>query len=221
VTVLHAFAVAACLVAPLAGRAGEVKGVIRFLGHAPPAAAIPTSADKGTCGEAVPDESLLVAEGGVENVVVRVEVPGATAAPRTLTLDQRRCRYVPRVQVAAPGSTLELANGDPILHNVHGYLGPATAFNVPMPFQGAKAPRTLSRAGVVRVGCDVHAWMSASIVVTPTPYVAVTGPGGRFAIPGVPPGQWQAVAWHERLGEKRAIVTVGERGDATLELAFP
>ena len=147
-----------------------------------------TDRDRTICGPSVAEESVLVAEGGLENVVVRIEVPGARAAPRTAVLDQQGCRYRPRVQAVAPGSTLELRNGDPVLHNVHGYAGAATAFNVPMPTPGGTTPRTLTRPGVIRMGCDVHAWMSASVLVTETPLVVVTGPGGRFELKDVPAG---------------------------------
>ena len=208
------------LVAP--ALASEVAGRVRWHGPPPPAASIATTKDVQACGAAVPDEAVQVTQGGLENVVVRVEVPGApAAAPRPLGLDQQGCRYRPRVQAAAPGSALTIANGDPVLHNVHGWLGQATAFNVPMPLQGGRTPRTLARPGLVRVGCDVHEWMAAWILVTPTPFVAVTGPGGRFALAGLPTGRWEAVAWHESLGERRAALQVGPDGAGVLELSYP
>jgi plastocyanin len=212
----------ATLLSPVPGICGDVTGRVRWAGPPPSASStLPTTKDRETCGPSVPDEAILVSDGGLENVVVRIEVPGAAAAPRPLGLDQRQCRYLPRVQAAAPGSTLTLRNGDPILHNVHGWLGQATAFNVPMPFQEGRTPRTLTRAGLVRVGCDVHEWMAAWILVTPTPHVAVSGPGGRFVLVGVPAGRWEAVAWHERLGERRATVEVAAGGTVELELAYP
>jgi plastocyanin len=212
---------AALLLAPGAARAGEVRGVVRWTGPVPAAAQVETDRDRSVCGVSVPEESVLVADGGLENVVVRIEVPGATAAPRTVVLDQQGCRYRPRVQAAPLGSTLELRNGDPLLHNVHGYAGAATAFNVPMPVPGGKTPRLLSRPGVIRVACDVHAWMSAAILVTGSPHVAVTAAGGRFELMGVPPGSWQAVAWHEKYGEKRVVIEVPATGAVTLPLSYP
>jgi len=209
------------LLAPSAALAADVGGRIGWTGPAPAASRLETDRDKAVCGPSVADEAVLVSEGGLENVVVWIEVPGAAAPPRTLVLDQQGCRYHPRVQAASPGSTLELRNGDPILHNVHGYAGAATAFNVPMPTPGGRTPRLLARPGVIRVACDVHAWMAAAIVVTGSPHVVVTGPGGRFELKGVPAGSWQAVAWHERYGEKRLVIDVPATGAATLRLSYP
>lgn len=206
---------------PALAAAGEVKGRVVLSRPAPGPATVPTDKDRATCGEAQPAEAVVVSSGGLEQVVVRIEVPGAKAPPRPLTLDQRGCRYLPRVQVASPGSVLTLRNGDPVLHNVHGWAGPGTAFNVAMPMKGGEVARPLTRAGVVRIECDIHAWMEAFVLVAETPYVAVTGAGGAFAIAGVPEGSWQAVAWHERFGEKRAIVTVPAAGPARLELEYP
>jgi plastocyanin len=217
---LAAVTLALLLAAPIA-RAGEVRGLVRWTGAPPGPAALETDRDRAVCGPSVADASVLVAQGGLENVVVRIEVPGATAGPRAIVLDQQGCQYRPRVQAAAPGSTLELRNGDPVLHNVHGYAGAATAFNVAMPTLGGKAPRLLARPGVIRIGCDVHAWMSASILVTATPHVVVTGAGGRFGLEGVPAGTWQAVAWHEKHGEKRLVIEVPARGAASLEFSYP
>lgn len=221
---MHAQSAAVALVlllAPPIGRAGEVRGQVRWNGATPVAGTVETDRDQSVCGPRVADESVLVSDGGLENVVVRIEVPGARGAPRTLVLDQQGCRYRPRIQAAAPGSTLELRNGDPVLHNVHGYAGAATAFNVPMPTPGGKTPRLLARPGVIRVACDVHGWMSASILVTDTPHVLVTGKGGRFELKDVPAGSWQAVAWHEKYGEKRVVIEVPAAGAAALSFSFP
>jgi len=90
-----------------------------------------------------------------------------------------------------------------------------------MPTPGGKTPRLLARSGVIRVACDVHAWMSASILVTETPFVVVTGPGGGFELKGVPAGAWQVVAWHERFGEKRLVIEVPATGRAAPAFSYP
>ncbi len=77
-------------------------------------------------------------------------------------------------------------NGDPTLHNVHGYLGQATAFNLAMPAKDSRLGRQLKKPGLVVVKCDVHAWMSAYVWVVDAP-AAVTGADGSFVIAGIPP----------------------------------
>ena len=153
-------------------------------------------------------------------MVVRVVVPGAKVEPGRATLDQQRCRFVPHVVAVPVGSTLDVLNGDDLLHGVHGHAGPATVFNLPMPFKGQKKSQVLARPGIVRVGCDVHDWMSAWIAVLDVPHFAVTDARGRFSIPDVPPGTWTAIAWHERLGERVGSVTVPASGAATLDLSY-
>jgi hypothetical protein len=39
--------------------------------------------------------------------------------------------------------------------------------------------------------------MNAELLVVPHPYYAVTDEQGRFKLTGVPPGEYELVAWHE------------------------
>jgi plastocyanin len=214
---------ALCVIAsvPALPRAGEVRGTVRYRGQPPSSPRLEVTKDRKVCGDSARDESLLVAGGGLANVVVRIVVPGAKAEPARVALDQRGCRFVPHVLAAPVGSTVDLLNGDPLLHGVHGWSGPATAFNVPMALEGQKQPQLLSRPGPIQVGCDVHGWMSAWILVVDVPYYAVTDERGGFAISGVPPGTWTAIAWHERLGEKIGSVKVPAAAAAKVELSYP
>ncbi len=210
-----ALALAACA-PPAFG--GELRGAVTYAGPEPRLAPRPVTKDHEACGQDQPDESLLVTGGRLANVVVQVK--GAPASPAALVLAQDRCRYRPHVLAAPVGSTLVLENGDPVLHNVHGYRGRATAFNLAMPRQGQRSPpRKLDRPGPVRVACDVHGWMAAWVLVSEGP-AAVTGKDGSFAIRGLPAGTWTVTAWHERLGERTAQVTVPAQGAATASFRF-
>jgi plastocyanin len=210
---------AAALLLAAPALAGGIRGTARLAGQVPKAAPLQVNRDQSACGAALPDESVVAADGKLANVVVTVKGTPVRPAPRTAILDQQQCRFVPHVQTLPPGSTLDIVNSDPVLHNVHGYLGRATSFNVALPIKKQRVARKLDRAGVVRLACDVHGWMSAFVVVAEGPS-AVSGPDGAFAIPDVPPGTWTVTAWHEKLGEKSAQVTVPASGDASVDFGF-
>ena len=199
--------------------AGDIKGTVKLTGAAPKLAPIKATKDASTCGADLPDESVVASNGKLENVVVSLKGGPAKAEPGKITLDQHKCRYHPHVQAAGTGSSLEILNSDPILHNIHGYLGTATAFNLAMPLKNQKITRKLDKPGVVKIKCDVHAWMSGYILISDTPY-GVSAKDGTFVIKNVPPGTYTLTAWHEKLGEKTSQVTVPATGDATADFSF-
>ena len=88
-----------------------------------------------------------------------------------------------------------------------------------MPTRNQTVPRKLEKPGMVVVRCDVHAWMSAYLLVTDSPF-AVTGADGSFSLAGLPPGSYTVTAWHERLGEKAATVSVPAAGGAEVDFTF-
>jgi plastocyanin len=213
-----AIAVLAASALPVAALAGEVRGVVRFGGPEPAPARLEVTKDRSACGETVPDERLQVRDGRLANAVLAVRGAPAPRAGRAV-LDQQRCRFVPHVLAVAAGSTVEIVNGDRILHSVRGHRGRAPVFDLAMPVKDQRVPRKLDHPGVVAVRCDVHAWMSAWIVVADAPF-AVSGADGSFTVPGVPAGAWTVTAWHESLGERSARVEVPEGGAGEVEIVF-
>jgi len=213
---------------------GRVVGTVRLAG-APPArhADTPVTVDAGVCGAVVPDESLVVdAGGGLRNAVVVLR--GVTRG-RSLTadalVDNARCRFSPRVQVAARGRPLRVRNSDSVLHNTHAFLiGPpeVSVANLALASAGQTMDlghRLTSRLppegeAVVRLGCDVHPWMTGWVVVVDHPYAAVTGAGGKFAIDDVPPGTYTVAVWHETLGRIEGRVTVTAAATGSVDLTF-
>jgi plastocyanin len=203
-------------------RAGDVVGEVLFKGAPPAAAALKVNKDEKVCGATVEDQTVVVENGHLENVVVTVKGAGAPApAPEAakVVLDQQLCHYVPHVQAVGVGSTLEIVNSDPMLHNIHGRVGSATAFNLAMPVKGMRVPRVLSKPELIHVQCDVHNFMNGWVVVTDGPF-AVVGKDGRFAIKGLPAGTYTVTAWHEKYGEKTAQVTVPASGEAKADFSY-
>jgi hypothetical protein len=62
--------------------------------------------------------------------------------------------------------------------------------------------------------------MSGWVVVTDTPYVALTDDQGNFSIKDVPAGTYTVQFWHEKLGKQTKQVTVAAAGDARADLEY-
>ena len=203
-------------------RAGDVVGEVLFKGTPPTLAPLKVNKDDKVCGATVEDQTVVVENGHLQNVVITVKGTGAAAPAPTaakVELDQKLCHYVPHVQAVAVGSTLEIVNSDPMLHNIHGRVGTATAFNLAMPVKGMRVPRVLAKPDLIHVQCDVHNFMNGWVVVTDAPF-AVVDQTGRFAIKGLPAGNYTVTAWHEKYGEKTAQVTVPASGEAKADFSY-
>lgn len=205
------------------GGSGRIVGRVRFKGSFQRPAPLKVFKNHDFCGDTVPNESLLVGpQGELQNAVAILQ--GAfgqnTGHGKTALLDNKNCLFAPHVQVVRVGSELLLLNSDPILHDVHARLGPETLFNVGLP-SWRQVKKRLDRPGIVAIECEVlHTWMSAYIVVTPSPHYAVTDKKGEFVIEEVPAGTYRLEVWHEKLGSLAESVTVTGGRTSWAELVF-
>lgn len=202
---------------------GSVSGQVRFIGTPPAPEKLAVTADMAACGQEKLSEALAVgAEGGVRNAVVYLrEVPqGKPWEVREHVLGQTACVFVPHVLLIPEGADLRILNSDRILHSVRSY-GKDSVFNVGQPKFVEKLlvedfTRQVSERDAIRVGCDLHPWMTAYIFVQKHPYYAVTDEDGRFRLTDVPPGQYELRLWHETLGETARRVAVEPRGETSM-----
>lgn len=134
----------------------------------------------------------------VAGAVVFVQTPpaAATVTPRTMAVvDQVNKTFVPGVLPIAVGTSVRFPNHDQIHHHVYSF-SPIKTFELPL-YKGDDAPPVVfDKVGVVRIGCNIHDWMSGIILVLPSPYFAVTGADGRFVLEDLPNGTHVLVAWH-------------------------
>ncbi len=125
----------------------------------------------------------------------------AAAGRRVQTMRQKDKHFDPHVVAIPVGGAVDFPNDDPIFHDVFSnYSG--QPFNL-----GLYRPRTskrqvFTRAGIVRVFCNIHPSMSAVIAVLDTPWFDVTDPSGAFEMRGVPPGRYILHVFHERATEE-------------------
>ncbi len=135
-------------------------------------------------------------------------------------LRQSHEMFIPHVVAITRGSTVDFPNDDPIFHNVFSLSG-AASFNLGRYPQGQSRPWKFTKAGIVKVFCDIHSHMSATILVLDHPYFAVPENDGTFELPNLPAGQYTIVGWHERVGERAATVRVERGRAATVGLSLP
>src|SRR5205807_3007927 len=128
-------AVALCSALPLAALAadGSIEGTVDFTGKTPTPAKLHREADPFCAKKPMTDPSVLVKNGKLENVWVHVTKGASGTAKvdtsKSVEMDQKDCMYTPRMTMAVVGQKITAKNGDPVLHNVHTYLGSATVFN--------------------------------------------------------------------------------------------
>jgi plastocyanin len=198
---------AAYEVAPVPG-GGTVAGTVRFAGPPPALEPLRVNKNRDVCGASKPSEALVVGpERGVKGSVVWIEGIARGKAPAgEAVLDNQGCLFVPHVLGLMAGSRAWIRNSDAMLHNTHGLQGGRTVFNLALLMKGqaVEITRRLARPGVVRVLCDAHPHMFAWLVVHDSPYLAVTGERGTFAIDQVPPGTYRVTLWHEGFRPKGA-----------------
>jgi plastocyanin len=192
---------------------GRVTLTTKIKGRALPSTAYPTRAVGAHDPTAAPEIKNVVVS--LKDIAFRGALP-----PMKAELHQTHETFVPHVLAITRGSTVEFPNDDPIFHNVFS-LSSAATFDLRRYPQGQSRSQTFGKAGIVKVYCNIHSHMSATILVMDNPYFTIPALDGSFELANVPPGQYTLVGWHERVGERRASVRVERGKTATVNLSLP
>jgi plastocyanin len=129
----------------------------------------------------------------------RTQLPGVSdpPAPAHFRLMQRDKKFVPHVLVVPVGAVVDFPNDDPFFHNVFS-LFDGKRFDLGLYEAGSTRAVDFNATGVCYIFCNIHPEMSAVVIVTGSPYYAISSPTGDFVINNVPPGRYQLNVWHER-----------------------
>jgi plastocyanin len=193
--------------------AGRVTLTTKIKGRALPSTAYPTRAVGAHDPSAPPEIKNVVVY--LKDIVFRGALP-----PTKAELRQSHETFVPHVLAITRGSTVDFPNDDPIFHNVFS-LSSAATFDLRRYPQGQSRTETFPKAGIVKVYCNIHSHMSATILVMDNPYFTIPALDGTFELANLPPGQYTLIGWHERVGERRAGVRVERGKTATVDLSLP
>ena len=131
-------------------------------------------------------------------------------------MDQRNETFEPHVLAIVAGTVVDFPNNDETYHNVFS-LSREKTFDLGRYAAGRSKSVRFDRPGIIRVFCDIHAHMSAFILVFSHRYFAVTDDDGRYRLENVPPGRYNVVAWNEGTSlATRQVVVPDSGGDVEL-----
>ena len=147
-------------------------------------------------------------------------VPSAAAKPigMQLDIDQINKEFVPYVTVVPVGSRIRFPNKDNIRHHVYSFSD-AKKFELKLYSGVPAAPVLFDRAGVIALGCNIHDWMLADVLVVDTPWFGKSNDAGELVLQ-LPPGPHQLQLWHPELSAPTAALTITVT-DASAPLRVP
>jgi plastocyanin len=124
-----------------------------------------------------------------------VSGPLEARASRTMAVEQLDREFVPYVSVIQTGTAVAFPNRDAILHHVYSF-SPAKTFEFKLYTGKSPSEVRFDKPGIVTLGCNIHDWMIAYILVVSTPHFARTDESGVARIRDIPAGGYELRVWH-------------------------
>lgn len=120
-----------------------------------------------------------------------VTTPAQTAA----IVDQVQKQFTPYVSVVQVGSKISFPNKDNIRHHVYSF-SPAKPFELKLYSGTPSQPMVFDKTGTVVLGCNIHDWMLAYVLVVDTPYFAVSDNNGNATVNNLVSTRYRVHIWH-------------------------
>lgn len=211
-----ALVVCAGLLSPTLATAadGTLKISFKYDGQAPkPVAPAGVGAVAFCAPLGVVDESLVVGpKGELRNVVMWMQTSATSKAPdgsaamkalaKEVKVDNKGCRYEPRITMMHNSQLLVIGNPDAIGHNTKGDLFANPSFNELVPPGGAITlkPFLKSERRPMPLACNIHPWMSGYLLIQDHPFFGASDATGTLTISHIPEGKYTFILWHEKGG---------------------
>jgi plastocyanin len=142
-------------------------------------------------GKPLPDAAVVLEPAG-----------SAAPAPRNrahaaahVVIEQRGQEFAPYVTVVQTGTAVDFPNNDTVRHHVYSFSQPKR-FEIKLYAGKPGQPITFDKPGEVVIGCNIHDWMEAYVLVVESPYFGKTGADGQVRIANLPAGRYRVQLWH-------------------------
>lgn len=117
------------------------------------------------------------------------------------TISQQSKTFMPYVSVVQAGTAVTFPNRDVVRHHVYSFSSPKI-FDLKL-YAGTPAqPVVFDKPGLVVLGCNIHDWMLAYVLVVDTPWFDVSGENGVAQVKNLPAGEYRMTVWHPRMKEE-------------------
>ena len=212
------------------GDGGSISGKVTFSGTVPKPESFKISKDNDVCGSGNREiEHVRVNDGGLNDVVVYLDKVKQGKAfndtEKEAKILQKGCEFQPYIQIMQNDNNAAIINEDSVLHNIHTYeiIGKAkkTVMNISQPDKGTINKKVKLKRGVaMKVECDAHDFMHGFVFAAKNPYYARVANDGTYTIDNIPPGKYKVMAFHGKLGTKKAKAKVDSGSSQVLDFAF-
>jgi hemoglobin len=142
----------------------------------------------------------------------------AKRTPKHRAIEQRGRTFAPHIMAVPVGSTVAFPNFDPVFHNVFS-VSAAKPFDLGIYKDGESREVTFDKEGFLRLGCNLHANMSAFLVVVGAPHYVVTDGTGKFKFHSLAPGSYKTKTFIEGISEPIAGTVDVKAGENTTAIA--
>ena len=134
----------------------------------------------------------------LSTVIVYLEQPenpkAAPSSHREYQMATKNKQISPRALAVPVGAVVNFPNSDPIYHNLFSVSAP-NQFDLGLYKGGESKTKAFEAPGIVRVFCNVHPQMTATIVVANTLYFTTADKQGAFSFGNVPDGNYLLKAY--------------------------
>jgi len=205
---------------------GDLTAKFVIDGTAPKPEKIQPSKDQEVCGkhDLFNEEVVAGKNGELANVVIylRTKKPAIhpnynNAANNKVALDNKNCRFEPHIQVYWTKQKFEVTNSDPVPHNSNfsPFLNPAQNPIIPANGKQDITAFTQEEGTPIPVGCNIHPWMKAYMLIRNDPYAGVSDENGALALKDLPADtELEFQVWHEKGGNVKNVSFKGGKTDA-------
>lgn len=129
--------------------------------------------------------------------------PAASAVPATAKarrpgraeIRQVKLEFVPFVSVLPVGTQVDFPNRDKVKHHVYSFSS-AKSFEIQLYSGMPTEPVVFDKPGPVVLGCNIHDWMEAYVMVVDSAWYGKSDASGRIGLGTVAPGRYLLHAWH-------------------------